>query len=593
MQKKSGSQLRSDKTNTRQTVISQWTLMAYFMYLVRKKRLRCSYDDLVAGALDPNEDLCELAAEYITEAEWENQLAYDAKYVDRKQWSELEERYRLHDAFAAVSDADPEGTPGPLVHLAEKLLDIRDGERVGDICCGTGRFLLKAAKNSEVPKAEYYGYELDRERYAVAHMLAVVSESKAHLHRCDIFSEEVGGEIGKETGKRAANKTGEKIDGPMFPTGGFDKIFCDHPLKTKLTSKTKYKVPASTSADWHFVMRCLELLKENGRLVTIMPEACLSGIPDFQARAALLRRGAVEGVIALGNGVYPGAMPNISIVIFSHGNKEVRMTDARDIYTRGRRTDSLTEADADEIFKRYREDGDKGQETGDKCRKVSYKDIEDHQYILSPAHYLNPADERLGKLVAMGDVIRRIRRGARYDATDLDEMISGEPTGIRFINLVNIQDGIIDEELPYIAPGAVPYRQFTVEPGDMIITKSGFPCKVAVDDLETDDEIVINGNLYAITLDPDRADPYYVKAFLESERGTKLMGDMIGGSAIPNFSITMLKSMQIPLPPIGTQRVIAEVYRERQEEVKKTRKKLEKRLRKMKSTFTDICEKTD
>lgn len=97
--------------------------------------------------------------------------------------------------------------------------------------------------------------------------------------------------------------------------------------------------------------------------------------------------------------------------------------------------------------------------------------------------------------------------------------------------------------------------------GDLILSKNGAPFKVAVADIPDGRTVLASGNLYIIRLDTERVDPYFVAAFLASEGGKRSLECMSVGTTIPNLSLRNLKSVQVPVPDMETQRRVAERYR--------------------------------
>lgn len=97
--------------------------------------------------------------------------------------------------------------------------------------------------------------------------------------------------------------------------------------------------------------------------------------------------------------------------------------------------------------------------------------------------------------------------------------------------------------------------------GDLILSKNGVPFKVTVADIPNGRTILASGNLYIIRIDTERVDPYFVAAFLASEDGKRSLECMSVGTTIPNLSLRNLKSVQMPVPDMETQRRIATRYR--------------------------------
>ena len=52
--------------------------------------------------------------------------------------------------------------------------------------------------------------------------------------------------------------------------------------------------------------------------------------------------------------------------------------------------------------------------------------------------------------------------------------------------------------------------------------------------------ILANGNLYIIELDESRANPYYIKAFFDSEQGIAALKSITVGATIPNIGVDTL-----------------------------------------------------
>ena len=96
---------------------------------------------------------------------------------------------------------------------------------------------------------------------------------------------------------------------------------------------------------------------------------------------------------------------------------------------------------------------------------------------------------------------------------------------------------------------------------NLILSKNGAPFKIAVAEVKEGQHILANGNLYVMTVDEAKADPYYLKAYLESEEGVAALKRITVGSTIPNIGVEQLKKLLIPLPPLEEQRKIADEYR--------------------------------
>ena len=80
--------------------------------------------------------------------------------------------------------------------------------------------------------------------------------------------------------------------------------------------------------------------------------------------------------------------------------------------------------------------------------------------------------------------------------------------------------------------------------------------------------------MFIIRLDENVADPYYIKAFLESETGITLLKSIAVGAAMPNLSTEAIRNMQIDLPPLQRQKEIAHRYKAKLTEIVLLKRKL-------------------
>ena len=121
----------------------------------------------------------------------------------------------------------------------------------------------------------------------------------------------------------------------------------------------------------------------------------------------------------------------------------------------------------------------------------------------------------------------------------------------------------------------------------MVISKNISPLKVAVASIEDEQKILASGNLYIIELDETKANPYYVKAYLESEQGMAALSRINVGSVIPNISLEDLTNMLIPNPSIEIQNEFAEKYLIKMDEIKILKYRLQKATMTLKNMFEE------
>ena len=188
--------------------------------------------------------------------------------------------------------------------------------------------------------------------------------------------------------------------------------------------------------------------------------------------------------------------------------------------------------------------------------------------------------------VTFGDLIKNITRGISCKSSDIEEITSSAETTYKYLTVSNLSNGLIDEGLPSLTNIEEKYKKYCLKSNDLIISKSGFPYKIAVSEI-AGKEVLVNGNLYIITLDENRANPFYIKAFLDSKKGQYLLKRASVGSITPNISVEAIKKLQIPLPNISEQDRIAKLFLAAKDEYLINKIRMEKSIDKLFNVFDD------
>ncbi len=461
----------------------------------------------------------------------------------------------LQDVILTLKQNNPrfgiESGPEKLHKLVIDLLGIGNQDGVADFGAGSGDFLLKV--HEMYPDSELWSDEISEKAQAITAIRAKFMDGKLTVVREDMFTAK--------------------------PRKQFDKIFCFPPWGMRLRNMPSARAFLETqppslpllrgtgSMEWVFALRMLSSLKQNGKAALFMPNGGTFNIPDTPIRKYFIERGMVEAVIELPSRILEYTNVDASIVIFSNDNTHIRMIDATELGTRGRRNTELTDNDIAQIV-----DALNGKECSI-AKTVCRQDIILNGSILNPGRYVKKEIE-LEHAVDFGSIIREINRGAILTANALDELTSEEPTKYQYLTVSNIKNGIIDDELPYLSNVDKRTARAILQPNDLILSKIGLPFKVGVAPETLDRQIIANGNLFIIRLNENLADPYYIKAFLESAKGTELLQSIAVGTAMPNLSVEAIRNMKISLPSLEQQRKIAATYKAQMTEVISLQKKL-------------------
>ena len=267
-----------------------------------------------------------------------------------------------------------------------------------------------------------------------------------------------------------------------------------------------------------------------------------------------------------------------SMIVLSHGNQSVRLVDASEVYQQGRRQNEFSAENIEKIVSATQADGENS-------KLISLDELRNNEYSLNLSRYRDE-DIQYVNGVAFKTVIQNITRGAACTANQLDEMVSEKETNIQFLMLSNIHNGIIDKELPYLKGIDKRLEKYCVKNNSLILSKNGSPFKISVATVQEGQKILANGNLYVIELDETKANPYYLKAFFESEQGVAALKRITVGTTIPSIGVDKLKNLIVPLPPLEEQKRIAAKYLAILDEISALKQKIDTAVNKLKTVFS-------
>lgn len=444
-------------------------------------------------------------------------------------------------------------TPMCIVELATAILDVQAGEIVMDYCSGTGSFLNSAYARQK--EASYHGIEINEDTCLIAKIKAIVAESNISIDNGNVFE--------------------------INDAKKYDKVFSNYPFGThvRMFEKARQYVESQlrrckdlstiSTADWLFNYKIMESLKDNGKAVVIMTGGGTWNSLDEGIRRYFLSNQYVESVISLPSNLFQSTAIPVMLFVLSHNNTSVKFIDASQMFVPGRRINTMTSDHISEIVSMYFNGGKTSID-------VDYRDVIAQGSILNPHRYLTSSTENLIKNgVKFSEYIREITRGAPCTASDLDAITTTKSTNNFYLTLSNVKDGKIADVLPNLENIEPRLMRYCLQEGDIVLSKNGKPFKIAVAKEIGDKNILASGNLYVIRLN-EKANPYFIKAFLDSEKGTTLLNSITVGSTIPNIPIEALRSMKVPNKTIEEQEEFANNYLARQDEIELLERKIQK-----------------
>ena len=102
---------------------------------------------------------------------------------------------------------------------------------------------------------------------------------------------------------------------------------------------------------------------------------------------------------------------------------------------------------------------------------------------------------------------------------------------------------------------------YLLQEGDILIPARGTVIRTSVFHVQNH-PCIANSNVIVIRPDGKVLDSIYLKIFLDSPLGNKMVSGLQQGTAVMNISYKDLLSLEIPVPSIEKQRGVAEKYTE-------------------------------
>ena len=496
------------------------------------------------------------------------------------QVSRLQGRFNkeaCHEAIrecALHSDLDNVNVPTSLIPLITKLISAEPDGVMVDIACGRALVLERALMEDTGLSGE-----------------AVDIESR-NVHFAEMLLSPVK--------PRGAVYCKSAFDFMVDHMWKYDKVFCYPPMGMRIDRNMRWEefqnmlpgafpnVGAGCRSELIFALTTVAAMKETGRAVLLLPEGALfnqmSGA--VAAREYLLNSGYLDCVISLPEKLLERTQIGMSILIFSRQEerKFVTMIDASNLAERGRRFNTLSEETAEKIINAVYGFHNEATWTRKHCKIVSCDEIRENGYNVSARHYFEKAAvPTYENSVRFGDIVVNVDRGANIASKDMDDLVAPGKGVCYYLTPSQIDNGIIAEDLPEMRE--LPRKTPTLEEGDLILMRTGATSKIAIYENTFDKPVVLSANLFVCRLRKDLVDPWYLRAFLESEGGRALIASIAIGAVIKSISLKNLEEMLVPLPDMTRQREIGLAFKARFDRLRNLKKEISTIGREMSEIF--------
>ena len=440
-------------------------------------------------------------------------------------------------------------TSGDIEKLATAIFAPSESTTVMDIGCGQGVFLTETAIREK--STELHGIELCKDDSIVAQMKMLILNRDMNRIRCeDVFD----------------------IDfrNPELPQ--YDAVFCHMPPKQMLDSKQLLscglfdektaKRVSVRSSEWAYIRAMRKMMKKGGKGIAFIRANLLYLESEKEFRKELLESGMLEGVVLLPEGLLLNTGLQIAMLVLSDNNNRVKMVNAASYYEKIKFRNVLTDTARNRILELYVNGGaNPGDEIhSDDYTEVPPETIADNAYSFDPMRYV--LDEKISFTNArkLSEGTRDIFRGAQITSDKQKEMsnLCGKAPNAYLLNLANISNGYMDEELVEVHIDKIEkYKKYMLQDGDVIISARGTKISTAVAKNIKDRNIIATGNLIVVRCN-DTLEPYYLKAFFDSDDGNLCLRVAQTGSTIFAINPKQLCELQYDSIDMEKQRRIAE-----------------------------------
>lgn len=290
-------------------------------------------------------------------------------------------------------------TPRTIVRLMVNILDPKAGESVYDPACGTGGMLLETIhhvrENGGDPRLlRIKGQEKNLTTEAIARM-------NLFLHGQEDF-EIVRGDTLRQP-KFLINDRLETFDCVIANPPFSLKEWGQNLWSSDPYDRNRYGLAPKTNGDFAWVQHMFASLNDNGRMAVVLPHGVLfRGGAEGKIRTKLLQENRIEAIIGVASNLFYGTSIPACILVLrkqrpvNHQN-HVLVINAEEIFTKGRAQNTLSNAQADQVFEIYSDQeaaGPAGEPAEGKARWVPLSEIAENDFNLNIARYVQkPLEE--------------------------------------------------------------------------------------------------------------------------------------------------------------------------------------------------------
>lgn len=458
-------------------------------------------------------------------------------------------------------------TPKSINELTYQIFEKNNNNsEILDICSYTGNFLTYYAKRKN--NYNFTGIEINTKSN-------IIAQEKMNALKVD-------------------NKL---IENNVFAykfTKKYDKVFCNYPFGLKFNqsdldlinknhNELKYEFTGRISSCWAFVNSVINSLSKDGKGIAVMNNAGLYKLPDAEYRKLLVDNGLIEAVISLPEKIFaPYTSIPVTLLVLSRNNKQIKFINAEKMILNKTTSRFMNELDVEEILKEYNANSNTSNTI-----IVNLEDVKNNNYSLYTSNYMEIEKIEIKNPMKLNTICKDIYRGYQVSSNEIkqySENINGREE-YQIVNITNITDGNIDSDLTKIYPDTDKMDKYLLQDKDLLVSSKGTLSKFAVVEIKNNEKYIPSGNFTILRLDTNFINPYYLKIFFESNKGTAIINSIKSGGVLPAINLSQFKEINVPVPSIEEQNRIVNRYLAKTDEIKMIKNKLNK----LEENLTDIA----
>lgn len=320
-------------------------------------------------------------------------------------------------------------TPDCLCRLVADLM--KKGSCL-DMCSGTGALSKEAARthNIEIEEQEY-----SERTIPFAILDACVNGLTGWISRNDCLRDETYQAYRLTKYQDISLPIIEETDREV---GQYNNVIMNPPYSMKFPDAERYPIVGFTipksKADYGFLLRGLQHLKEDGRQIAILPHGVLfRGAGEGKIREWLIKQHLINAVIGLPNKLFLNTSIPVCILVIERHSPNILFIDASQEYIKGSSQNDISGRQLGKIVDCFSARTDIERYS----RKASYEEIEKNDYNLNIPRYVDTFEEEelpdIGTMLDNLDQIEAEERNTRSELYGILGELTGNAADIRHV----------------------------------------------------------------------------------------------------------------------------------------------------------------